>query len=124
MAFICARKAIDVAVGNEYLESNPFVKAKQTIEFGEIPKRKSHISKVELSQFFSNFISASKQMKTTIRDYLVFVLVTGKRKGGAESLSWDNVDFINATITLPITKNKKIDVVPMTDFLYIFLKEK
>ena len=124
LAFIYARKAIDVAVGNEYLESNPFVKAKQTIEFGEIPKRESHVSKVELSQFFSNFISASKQMKTTIRDYLVFVLVTGKRKGEAESLSWDNVDFINATITLPITKNKKIDVVPMTDFLYIFLKSR
>lgn len=63
-------------------------------------------------------------MKTTIRDYLVFVLVTGKRKGEAESLSWDNVDFKNGTITLPITKNKKIDVVPMTDFLYIFLKSR
>ena len=80
LAFIYARKAIDVAVGNEYLDSNPFVKAKQTIEFGEIPKRESHVSKVELSDFFSNFISASKQMKSTIRDYLVFVLVTGKRK--------------------------------------------
>jgi len=124
LAFIYARKAIDVAVGNEYLDSNPFVKAKQTIEFGEIPKRESHVSKVELSDFFSNFISASKQMKSTIRDYLVFVLVTGKRKGEAESLSWDNIDFKNGTITLPITKNKKIDVVPMTDFLYIFLKSR
>jgi len=63
-------------------------------------------------------------MKTTVRDYLVFVLVTGKRKGEAESLTWDNVDFKNSTITLPITKNKKVDVVPMTDFLYLLLRSR
>jgi len=38
LAFIYTRKAIDVAVGNEYLESNPFIKTKQTIEFHEIKK--------------------------------------------------------------------------------------
>ena len=95
LAFVYARKVFDVAVGNEYLDFNPFARAKKTIQFNEIRERKTHISKTELSDFLSNFIDASEQMKITIRDYLVFVLVTGKRKGEAESLSWDNVNFKN-----------------------------
>tara|TARA_R110002050_G_scaffold167226_1_gene297880 strand:+ start:478 stop:1833 length:1356 start_codon:yes stop_codon:yes gene_type:complete len=124
LAFVYARKVFDVAIGNEYLDNNPFAKAKKTIQFSEIAERETHISKTELSDFLSNFINASEQMKTTIRDYLVFVLVTGKRKGEAESLSWNNVDFKNGTITLPITKNKKVDIVPMTDFLFLLLKSR
>lgn len=124
LAFIYARKVFDVAIGNEYLDSNPFALAKKTIKFKEMQARESHVAQTELSDFFSTFIQASEQMKTTIRDYLVFVLVTGKRKGEAQSLSWDNVNFENSTITLPITKTKKIDVVPMTDFLYLLLKSR
>ena len=124
IAFIYARKVFDVAVGNEYIDTNPFAKAKMTIKFKEIKERETHVSQTELADFFSTFLEASEQMKPTIRDYLVFVLVTGKRKGEAEGLSWNNVDFKNATITLPITKTKKIDVVPMTDFLYLLLKSR
>ena len=54
----------------------------------------------------------------------MFILTTGKRKGEVESLEWDNVDFDNGTVTLIKTKTKKIDVVPMTDFLYLLLRSR
>jgi hypothetical protein len=120
VAYLYARKVCDVAVAKEYLLKNPFASAKEIIgQFPPINEKKSHVSKPELSKFFESFREASNSMKRAIRDYLMFILTTGKRKGEVESLEWDNVDFDNGTVTLIKTKTKKIDVVPMTDFLYL-----
>ena len=125
LAFNYARKVCSVAVADMYIYFNPFNIAKEIIgEFPAIKERDTLVDKSELPSFFNAFLKASNQIKETIRDYLVFILVTGKRKGEVEQLTWDDVDFKKGTITLTKTKTKKIDVVPMTDFLYLLLNKR
>ena len=122
LAFTYARKVCSVAVADMYIHFNPFNIAKEIIgQFPSIQERNTLVDKSELPSFFGAFLNASKHIKETIRDYLVFILVTGKRKGEVEQLTWDDVDFKKGTITLTKTKTKKIDVVPMTDFLFLLL---
>ena len=105
-----------------YIHFNPFNIAKEIIgQFPAIQERNTLVDKTELPSFFDAFLNASELIKETIRDYLVFILVTGKRKGEVEQLTWDDVDFKKGTITLTKTKTKKVDVVPMTDFLFLLL---
>lgn len=122
LAFTYARKVCSVAVADMYIHFNPFNIAKEIIgQFPAIQERNTLVDKSELPSFFDAFLNASELIKETIRDYLVFILVTGKRKGEVEQLTWDDVDFKKGTITLTKTKTKKIDVVPMTDFLFLLL---
>ena len=125
IAFNYARKVCSVAVADMYIYFNPFNIAKEIIgQFPAIKERDTLVDKSELPSFFNAFLEASKQIKETIRDYLVFILVTGKRKGEVEQLTWDDVDFKKGTITLTKTKTKKIDVIPMTDLLYLLLNKR
>ena len=125
IAFNYARKVCSVAVADTYIYFNPFNIAKEIIgQFPAIKERDTLVDKSELPSFFNAFLEASNQIKETIRDYLVFILVTGKRKGEVEQLCWDDVDFKKGTITLTKTKTKKIDVVPMTDFLFLLLNKR
>ena len=125
VAFNYARKVCSVAVADTYIFFNPFNIAKEIIgQFPAIAERERFIDKSELPSFFNAFLEASDQIKETFRDYLVFILVTGKRKGEVEQLTWDDVDFKKGTITLTKTKTKKIDVLPMTDFLFLLLNKR
>jgi integrase len=125
IAFTYARKVFSVAVADMYISSNPFNAAKELIgSFPAIPERNRLVDKSELSSFFEAFLIASKSIKVNIRDYLIFILVTGKRKGEVEQLTWDNVDFKKGVITLNKTKTKKIDILPMTDFLFLLLNSR
>ena len=125
VAFNYARKVCSVAVADTYIFFNPFNIAKEIIgQFPPIAERERFIDKSELPSFFNAFLEASDQIKETFRDYLVFILVTGKRKGEVEQLTWDDVDFKKGTITLTKTKTKKIDVLPMTDFLFLLLNKR
>jgi integrase len=125
IAFNYARKVCSVAVADTYIFFNPFNIAKEIIgQFPAIAERERFIDKSELPSFFNAFLEASDQIKDTFRDYLVFILVTGKRKGEVEQLTWDDVDFKKGTITLTKTKTKKIDVLPMTDFLFLLLNKR
>ena len=122
IAFQYARKVCSVAMAQQYISVNPFINAKEII--GELPKIKERdtlVTKPELYDFLHTLIDISPKIKKTIRDFLVLTLVTGKRKGELESLSWDNVDFTNGTMTLPRTKTDKIDVVPMSEFVWMLL---
>ena len=58
----------------------------------------------------------------TTRDYVLFLLVTGKRKSEASNLKWKDIDFDVKTITIQKTKSGKIDILPMTNLLWHMLK--
>lgn len=132
-AFIYARKLLAQATAKRYVLENNFNRAKEII--GELPKiarKKDHISKDDMYDFFQAFLEASpnhgerprkgKQMSHVMRDYLLFTLITGKRREESMSLKWENVDLINGTITLEKTKFSKIDVIPITNLLFIMLE--
>ena len=131
IAFGYARKLFDRAVALSYLKDNPFRYAK--ILIGELPsiKRKvTHVAKDEIFDFFKALSTGSPihgarpkrgQITHVMRDYLLFLLLTGKRRKESLSLKWENVDFKRGLITLDKGKFGKVDVVPMTDMLFAML---
>ena len=132
-AFMYARKLMDKATASRYVPENNFTRAKTLIgDFPSINTRTDHIAKDEIYHFFQNFLSASpnhgerpkrgKEMSHVMRDYLLFILITGKRRTESMSLKWSNVDFKRGTVTLDKLKgDSKIDVIPMTDVLFTML---
>jgi len=58
------------------------------------------------------------------RDYLLFTLHTGLRRNETATLRWSQVDFEDATFTIPDTKNKEPHTLPLSDYLYQLLKNR
>ncbi len=48
----------------------------------------------------------------------------GMRFGEIAELKWKNIDFDNRLITLEITKNKDVRILPITDQIYDYLKDR
>lgn len=53
----------------------------------------------------------------TVRDILFVALFTGMRRSEITSMSWDNVDLLSSTLTIPKTKNGDPLVLPLSEFL-------
>ena len=118
-----AKKVLDVAVADKYLDENIFVHAK--IKIGKLPpikKKETHISQTQLYNFVGSFFQVAPKLSVTMRDFIFFLFITGKRLTESAELTWDNVNYQNGTITLLKTKTGKIDVIPMTPYLYLLLK--
>ena len=73
-------------------------------------------------EFGNALCKVGDNLHPSMRDLIVFLLVTGKRLTESMTLKWSDVDFKLGTITLERTKSGKVDVIPMTKFLYIMLK--
>ena len=60
------------------------------------------------------------------RDYLRFVLLTGlrRREAIADSLTWADIDFDNASLVIRKTKNKKVLQLPLSDYMLELLKQR
>jgi len=59
-----------------------------------------------------------------VRDFLVFLLLTGLRRNEAATLKWENVDMRSKMFTIPVTKNHEPHTLPLSDFLYAMLKRR
>ena len=113
---------------------------------GGIPTKQpkqTHISRDEIDDWVASFIKQSiphqkylnlkdkkginaywddePTIRDSVRDYILFLLLTGKRKTEVSSLTWKNVDFEKLTITLEKTKSGKTDIIPMTNLLWHML---
>ena len=105
--------------------------------------KQTHISIIDLPDWVSSFVMQSVTsplynpdetsikgitpelpIRATVRDYILFLLITGKRKTEASCLTWKNVNFKNYTITLEKTKSGKVDVIPMTNLIWHMMKHR
>jgi len=135
------------AIARKYVVDNVAKDFRKGI-LGGIPAsqpKQTHIPKNELEDWVHSFVTQSiphpdfrdlgdkKQanshywndeptIREHVRDYIMFLLVTGKRKTEVSTLSWKDVDFKKHAITLNKTKSGKVDVIPMTRFLWYMLK--
>ncbi|MBS2008513.1 MAG: tyrosine-type recombinase/integrase [Cyanobacteria bacterium SZAS TMP-1] len=60
----------------------------------------------------------------TNKDFFVFLLFTGLRKGEAMSLTWPDIDLDGATVLILDTKNRRPHMLPLSDFLLEMLKRR
>ena len=60
----------------------------------------------------------------TARDFLITLLFTGLRKGEAERLRWQDVDFDERTITINQTKNGDVLTLPLSNYLYQLMQRR
>ena len=128
VAFICARKLFSQALAKDYVQSNAFEIAKELIGEFETPEARTerHVGRYDMEAFFQAFKEVSSHIPVTMRDYLVFLMLTGKRKGESQALKWSNVKWEKGIVIIEKqdTKTKKVDVIPMTDLLYFLLRSR
>jgi len=148
LTFVYAKRLLNYAVADEYLEDNVANKAKDLIgRYQGSNEVERHIPLSKLSDFMSAFISLSpynteddfqpdrkdltklgkgKRRKTllshTQRDFILFILLTGVRRSEATNLRWANVDFQDYAVTIPDNKAKRFFRFPMTYTLRAMLE--
>ena len=102
----------------EWVSDNPFRKV------SKLPEHKGRtrfLSKEELH----TLLDACKAHKNpNLYGMVLMAASLGMRFGEIADLKWKNIDFENRLITLEITKNQDIRVLPMPNQIYSFLQSK
>ena len=136
---------LSYAKARKYIDENVAQDFRKGVLGGikDTPPKQSHISKLEMEDWLHSLVSQAlpnpsfmkkdrdkinapywieePTISETIRDYILFLLLTGKRKTEVSTLTWNNIDFDQHTITLQKTKSGKVDVIPMTNLLWHML---
>jgi len=104
--------------GDSLFLKNPVDRLSQTRAWYEVQRRRTVISSDQLKPF----IEATNQLSNTIvRDFLLFLLFTGLRKGEGTALKWGEVNFNTKSFCIQDTKNKEPLRLPMSDYIYELL---
>lgn len=108
------------SVGESILKQNPVKRISQVRAWNRESTRKRYIKPHELDAW----LRAAMSLSDIKRDFPLLLLFTGFRKKEGLTLKWDYVDFQDRTITLPITKNRRAHVLPMSDFVFDMLQKR
>lgn len=104
------------------------------IDKSKLTKTPQYIHTKDQYEYFNNVnfpIHYRSRITETQRDFLLFLLVTGKRSGETSRLEWSDVDDLNTgdgkdikkiTIHKDATKNGKVDIIPMTMLTWHLLR--
>ncbi|WP_273427152.1 integrase family protein [Marinobacter sp.] len=107
--------------GKPFLAANPVDVLSHQRAWYKVEKRQSLIKDHQLKAWYD----ATMQLNTeTTRDYLHLVLLTGLRRTEAATLTWDQVDFKEKTLTISDTKNSRIHRLPFTDAIEALLERR
>ena len=133
---------LQYAIARKYIDENAAQDFRKGVLGGikKRPPKQTHISKLKIEDWVESLVRLSPphpdfkdfkgpdayweepSISETTRDYVLFLLVTGKRKSEASNLIWKDIDFDVKTITIQKTKSGKIDILPMTNLLWHMLK--
>lgn len=114
------------AEGHSLFPDNPVKRLSHTRSWYEINRRQTLIRAHDLEAWFLAAMSlkseAGGEQAETIRDYLIFLLLTGLRREEGAKLQWKQIDFVGRTLTITDTKNKAPHTLPLSDHLHSMLK--
>lgn len=100
------------ASGKPFLVANPVDVLSHQRAWYKVERRQTLIKDHQLKDWYE----ATMQLNTqTTRDYLHLVLLTGLRRTEAATLTWDQIDFKEKTLTITATKNNRIHRLPFSD---------
>ena len=93
---------------------NPVRKLSDTRAWYRVDRRQTVIKPHELAPWFQAVMALPRP---DVRDYLVFVLMTGLRREEALGLKWERVDITGRTLTIIDPKNHQNHTLPLSDYL-------
>ena len=100
--------------GVSILRDNPVQRISQTRGWYKINRRTGHIKPHQLEAWFQSVLHIDN---STIRDYLIFVLLTGTRKDESAKLQWTDIDLDDKSYILRDPKNSRPIQLPLSDYL-------
>ena len=106
--------------GRPVFEFNPVDRLNRNRAWYKIKRRQGYLKSHQITDWHK----AIQTINETTRDYLLLLLLTGLRRSEASSLSWENIDLKEKTLTVPETKNGEIHTLPLSDYLYDLLQRR
>lgn len=100
--------------GLSILPENPVKRISQTRSWYKVERRTGHLKPHQLEAWFDAVLSIDND---TIKDYLIFVLLTGTRKDESAKLQWADVDLNDNSYVLRDPKKKRPIQLPLSDYL-------
>lgn len=119
------RAVLNYAFGDDedlgIVRTNPVRALSRKKVWFKVPRRRRLLKNSDLPAWNKAVMAASNPVA---RDYLLFLLYTGWRRGEAARLQWAHVDFEERAFTAVDTKNNEPHTLPLSDFLYQLLDER
>jgi len=118
---------------------NPVKRLSYTKAWYRVDRRRRDIKPHQLAKWFeavNNLPTPETEAETkglhknrvafreTVRDYLIFLLLTGLRREEAARLEWSHIDFEGKTLTVHDTKNTEPLTLPLSHYLFEMLKNR
>jgi integrase len=109
--FNFAKAKYEDSEGNSLITENPVTRLSATRSWFRTKRRKTYIKNHQLHEWHN---ATMKLDNETIRDYLLFVVLTGLRKNEAAQLKWSNIDLKDKALILPDPKNRHEHKLPLS----------
>lgn len=108
-----------VAREHEGMPDNPCI----AVDWYREEERDAAVAEKHLPRWYSDVLGMDNPIR---RDYLLFVLFTGLRRGSAASVKWQEIDFENRALFVPNPKGGKDRAfhLPLSDYLVELLKKR
>ncbi len=111
--------------GDSIFKVNPVNRITQLRAWYRVNRRSTLIKNYELAAWYQAVMNLKNDViapnRETIRDFLLFLVMTGLRRSEAANLTWSNVDFRDKTFIIKDTKNHDDHILPLTTFLFDML---
>ena len=110
--------ALNDVARNPPLPANPVIGLSTLNEWFKEDPRTNTIKPAQLKIWLA---AVGRLANDVQRDYLLLLLFTGLRRNEAAAIKWEDVDFEEASLRIPITKNKKPLDLPLSTYLIALL---
>ncbi|WP_020166619.1 MULTISPECIES: tyrosine-type recombinase/integrase [Methylotenera] len=114
--------------GDSIFRHNPVVRITQLRAWHRPVRKNTLIKHYDLAPWYRAVMSLSNDSiapnREVVRDFLLFVIMTGLRRNEAAKLTWNRVDLKDKTFVIKDTKNHTDHVLPLTDFLFDLLTKR
>ena len=112
--------------GEPLIPSNPCDRLTALKKWHRIPRRTRYLEPHQLKPWFEALLHSPYHSieRNTIRDFCIFILLTGCREQEAARLKWEDVNLQSQTVTFTHTKNHRVHILPVGKWLIDVLKQR
>ncbi len=115
------QRAITRLTAGAYLiPENPYDILREARVIRKLPRRKGYLPREDLKKWFEAIFTLDDtrfSSGTTVRDLLIFLLLTGTRRDEARTIKRKHINLRRGVFSLKDTKNREVVELPMSDYL-------